>query len=530
MRDERVRRRVGLLVAALAGLLLFAAHPPFGFAPLAYGVAPLLIAALRLAGGGDPRDRATSGPRALSAFRLGLLAGSIGYGAMISWLIAPAGALGWALLVLVQAAWLGLWSLMIARWLRSPWLPVIGALSWVGMDMLRGLVPLSGFRWGALAESQIDGSWLLPIVRVLGASGATFIVVLVGIGLIEGLLGIWGGDRETPPRAPLVQAVGGALIATLITVGPPMTEGSLDVVVAQGNDVRHWVAQVPNPPLHITTNLTRLTLDEVERGGSPDLIVWPESAIDRDPSRPTWSVLGELATQAAQGSGARLVAGVSLDGPDDPMTERIVGAWLLGPAGTADVEDLYIKRRPVPFGEYVPGRRFMGWVPGIEQVPRDAIAGDGPQAFEVAPGVFAAVAVCFETLFSDIVRTNITAGAVDAGLVLAITNDASFQDSAEPAQHLAQSQIRAVETGRWVVHAALSGSSAFVDPQGNVHDATELFTATVIRRDVPLAAAPTPFLRLGDVLGVIGAFVLGGLLLLEAASGVLRRRNGRAGR
>lgn len=511
-------------------MFLFAAHPPVGAAPLAYGVAPLLIAALRLAGGSDARDRDASGPQALPAFRLGLLAGSLGYGAMISWLIAPAGVLGWALLVLVQAAWLGLWSLLIVRWLRSPWLPVIGALSWVGMDMLRGLLPLSGFRWGALAESQIDGTWLLPLVRVLGASGATFIVVLVGIGLVEGLLGIWGGDRESPPRAPLVQAVGGALFATLITVGPPATAGSLDVVVAQGNDIRHWVEQVPNPPLHITSNLTRLTLDEIERGGPPDLIVWPESAIDRDPSRPNWAVLGELATRAVEDSGARLVAGVSLDGPDDPLKERIVGAWLLGPAGTAEVEDLYIKRRPVPFGEYIPGRRFLAWIPGLEQVPRDAIAGDGPQAFEVAPGVFAAVAVCFETLFSDIVRTNIMAGAVDAGIVLAITNDASFQDSAEPVQHLAQSQIRAVETGRWVVHAALSGSSAFVDPQGEVHDATELFVATVLRREVPLAVASTPFLRVGDVLGVIGAAVLALLVLLETSSAALRRRNGRAGR
>jgi hypothetical protein len=49
--------------------------------------------------------------------------------------------------------------------------------------------------------------------------------------------------------------------------------------------------------------------------------------------------------------------------------------------------DLYIKRRPVPFGEYVPGRRWLGWIPALDQVPRDAIAGPGPQAFEIAPGV-----------------------------------------------------------------------------------------------------------------------------------------------
>ena len=183
MPESRTRLGLALVVAAIAGGLLFAAHPPLGLAPSAYVVAPALVLALRLAGGGDPRDRAASPPRLRIAVALGVVAGALGYGAMISWLIAPAGMLGWSLLVLVQAAWLGLWSGLIARWIRSPLLPLVGAVAWVGMDTLRGLVPLSGFRWGALAESQIDGTWLLPIIRVLGASGATFLVVLVGLGL-----------------------------------------------------------------------------------------------------------------------------------------------------------------------------------------------------------------------------------------------------------------------------------------------------------------------------------------------------------
>jgi apolipoprotein N-acyltransferase len=249
-------------------------------------------------------------------------------------------------------------------------------------------------------------------------------------------------------------------------------------------------------------------------------VVWPESAIDRDPSRPAWSDLGELATDAARAAGT-LVAGVSLDGPDEPMTQRIVGAWLVRSGGTDNVDDLYIKRRPVPFGEYVPGRRWLAWIPALDQVPRDAIAGPGPQTFEVAPGVGAAVIICFETLFSDLVRSNVMAGGRDAGLILAITNDASFQRSAEPDQHLAQSRMRAIETGRWVVHAALSGSSAFVDPSGGVHDATQLFEQAAIRREVPLAVGRTPFLMLGDLVGLLGAGVLGGSIM---AAGVRRVR------
>ena len=513
----------GVSVGLVAGVALWVAHPPVGFAPAAFLVAPLLVAAMRLiAGEGALHPSARVAVSARTAAPA-LIAGLVGYGAMISWLIAPAGVLGWGLLVLVQALWLGLWALLVAPHLHRPLMPMLAAAAWVGMDTLRGLVPLSGFSWGALAYSQVDVDWFVPLGRVLGASGITFVVVLLSVALVDGLVGMWAGDREDPPRAPLVQAVGSVLAVTLVTVGAPPTDGSIDVLAVQGNDIEHWVQQDPDPPRTIARNLHRLTLEEVERSGPPDLVVWPESAIDRDPARPAWSDLGDLATEAAAAAGT-LVTGVSLDGPDDPRRDRIVGAWLLGPEGIDTVRDLYIKRRPVPFGEYVPGRRWLEWIPALDQVPRDAIAGVVPQSFALEQGLEVAVLICFETLFADLARTNILAGGTDAALILAITNDASFQRSAEPEQHLAQSRMRAIETGRWVVHAALSGSSAFVDPEGGVHQATELFTQESIRREVPLAVGRTPFLAVGDVVGSSGAAVL---LLLGGSTAMRRIRTSR---
>ena len=512
----------GLALAVLAGGALAAAHPPLDVPLAAYVVAPLLVAAVRAAGGGDPRQPRVAAVRRPAVLLPPLVAGLVGYGATIAWLIAPAGLLGWGLLVLIQAAWFVAWAMVVVPWLHRPVGPLLVAGVWVGMDALRGLLPLSGFRWASLGYSQVDVAWLHPTARVLGASGVTFVVVLLSVALVDGLLRMRAGERERPPRAPLAQAVGVTLAVTLVTVGPPATDGSLDVLAVQGNDIEHWVAPDPQAPRTITRNLHAATLAAVRSGGAPDLTVWPESAVDRDPSRPAWEDLGVLASEAARASGT-LVTGVSLDGPDDPARERIVGAWLLGPEGTAAVGDLYVKRRPVPFGEYVPARRFLDWIPALDQVPRDAIAGPAPQSFEVAPGVHAAVLICFETLFSDLARTNILAGDEPAGVLLAITNDASFRRSAEPAQHLAQSRMLALETGRWVVHAALSGSSAFVDPDGRVWDATELFTVAAIRREVPLAAGPTPFLTVGDVTGVAGA----GLFALLPVAELLRRGRGR---
>jgi apolipoprotein N-acyltransferase len=521
LRGSALGLTLGLALGLAAGVALWAAHPPVGAEFVAFLVAPLLVAAMRTVSGGGPLDRMTPVRRDLVATSPALLAGIVGYGAMIAWLIAPAGVIGWALLVLIQALWLGLWAALVAPHLHRAAMPLLVAAAWVGMDMLRGLVPMSGFSWGALAYSQVDVAWFVPLGRTLGASGVTFVVVALSVALVDGLIGMWTGDREDPPRAPLVQAVGLALAVTLVTVGAPATQGSLDVLAVQGNDIEHWVRQDADPPRTITGNLHRMTLEAVRDQGAPDLVVWPESSIDRDPARPAWRDLGVLASEAAAAAGL-LVAGVSLDGIDDPARERIVGAWLVGPEGTSDVRDLYIKRRPVPFGEYVPARRWLSWIPALDQVPRDAVAGAGAQAFAVAPGFTVAVVICFETLFSDLVRTNVLAGQ-DAGVILAITNDASFERSSEPDQHLAQSRMRAIETGRWVVHAALSGSSAFVDPEGRVHAATELFTQATIRRDVPIAVGRTPFLVLGDVIGIAGAAVLLLLALLALTDGVMRR-------
>lgn len=514
-------RRTALPLAVAAGLSLLVAHPPFGWWPATVLTVPLLVLALRAA---LPPDAVRGWPRVLAAAAaLGTVAGLAAYGPMLRWLLPPAGTLGWGLLVAVQALWVGGWAAMVRPWVRSPWLPAVAAVTWTGMDAWRALVPLSGFEWGSIAYAHAADPLLLPLARSLGARGITLVVVLVGTaGLVA--LDAWVGGARRPARRTLTLAGAGLLVvAGLRLVPAPPTDGTLDVLVVQANDIRHWEAPVADPPLTITTNARDLTLAAVAAGGAPDLTVWPESSIDRDPSRPTGEPLGRLAAEASRAAGT-IVAGASLDGPD-PSTQRAIVALRLV---DGEEVDRYVKRRLVPFGEYVPLRPVLARIPALDQIPRDAVPGIEARSLDVAPGVRAAVVICFETLFVDIVRGNVRAGPVDAGLVLAITNDASFQESAEPAQHLAQSRLRAVETGRWVVHGALSGSSAFVAPDGRVLDATPLFTATTIRRAVPLADGRTPFLVLGDLVGAASrAGFVGAALAVVVAT--RRRRTGAGG-
>jgi len=492
------------VLAAASGFALLVAHPPLGWWPATFLTAPLLLGALTV----DERAAADHG-RGVRALRLGMIAGVAAYAPMLSWLILPAGVVGWSLLVLVQAAWLGVAAWAIRPVLQRPLLlPAVAAAAWAGMDAWRSVLPLNGFEWGAIAYAHVDGSWLLPLARIAGGRGITLIVVLASAAAFGALERTWSALRERGDapvetvlggaRGPAAVLVGSLLVSVLATIEPPPETGHLDVLVVQGNEVRHWeVADNPDPPLRIATALRDLTVAEVAAGGRPDVTIWPESSIDRDPSAQRGAPLRELADEAAAAAGV-LLSGATLDGPEPASNRRVAGLLL---EDGFDETDRYVKRRLVPFGEYIPMRSWLDWFPPLEQIPRDALAGEVPQAVELIDGVRAAVVICFETLFADIVRSNLLADGAPGQLIVTITNDASFGISAEPAQHLAQSRLRAVETGRWVVHGALTGSSAFVDPHGRTYGDTPLFELATIRRDVPLVDGYTPYLRVGDVVG-----------------------------
>jgi apolipoprotein N-acyltransferase len=513
-------------LAVASGFALLAAHPPVGWWPLSFVAPPLLLASLALdTAGGTRRPR---------AFRLGALAGLSTFAPLLSWLIMPAGYVGWGLLVAIQAVWVGVLAVLVRPALRHPLLPVVTAVVWTGIDAWRATFPLNGFEWGAIAYAHVEGSWLLPVARLVGGRGITFLVVLIGAAAFVLGQTVWRTvqDRQGQPvdvaltssRGPAALLVGGLLVSVLATIEPPPETGSIEVLVVQGNDVRHWEADPgPDPPLRIATVLRDLTIEAVDQGGRPDLVIWPESSLDRDPFTPRGAALAELADEAADRAG-RLLTGASLDGPD-PESERLIAALLLED-GFEEI-DRYVKRRLVPFGEFVPFRRFLDWFPPLEQIPRDAVPGATPQSIVVADGVTAAVVICFETMFTDVVRTNVLAGDQAANLLIAITNDASFGDSGEPAQHLAQTRLRAVETGRWAVHGALSGSSAVVDPRGGTSLETALFERDLVRANIPTVEGLTPYLIIGDVLGLVMRLATLALGMLWLA-GRFRRRSSAA--
>ncbi len=475
--------------AATAGTALWAAHPPVEWGWLAYLIVPLLLVATDLTGAG-----------ARGGAAVGALAGMTGFLVILTWLIPPAGYLGWVLLAAVQAAWYAAVVAVMAPFRSSRWLVLVAPVVWTAMEAWRGLLPLSGFAWGSIAYTHADGSPFLALARIVGARGLTFVTVLLGAVVYVAVRRVIERTDRLARMRPVAAAalvIGLVVGAAWLAPGPPETTGrTVDVLAVQGNDLATPPVLGNELDRVIAERMVGLTRRSVESDGTPDLTIWPESSIDRDPWTSTGQDLLPYVLEAAEITGGQLLFGANLDGPRPRETfENSVN--LVDVDG--ELLDRYVKRRYVPFGEYVPLRSILQPLfPALRQVSRDGVSGPGPQAIR-ARAADLAVVICFETLFPDVVRSNLLAG--NAGIVVAVTNDASFGRSPESDQHIAQSRLRAVETGRWVVHAALSGRSALIAPSGQVVQRTGLFERATIRQDVPVVTASTPFLRVGDVTG-----------------------------
>ncbi len=192
-----------------------------------------------------------------------------------------------------------------------------------------------------------------------------------------------------------------------------------------------------------------------------------------------------------------------------------VMAFHLGPQG--DVIETYQKTHLVPFGEFVPRREWLGFIPLLEQVPRDAIAGDDATTFDL-PGGRVAPVLSFEADFSAVVRRQIAAGG---RLLVVGTNTSTWGDSWASAQHVAMSQVRAAENRVWVAHAALSGISAIIDPSGRIIARSELWEADTLRATVRFAETETIYTRFGEWVSAVG---VAGSIGLVAWVFIARRR------
>ena len=480
------RLPLAVVLAALGGLASFLAFPPVGAWPLAFLAPVPLLFVLHEA-------------RPSRGFALGLLYGAVGFGLTLSWILLF-GRLAWSALTLLTALSTALFGTLfpLVRLSGHPvWSAAGAAALWTAIDWARGLWPLGGFTWGSLGVSQVPNRITVRIAVVAGVWGVTFLVVFVASLVATALQG-------STPRHLRGLALGLAAIAALAPAAIPFAEAtgrSLDVAAIQV-DFRRG-ERLSSGAGDVT--VTRLNFDLHRRlsDDPPDLAIWGESALDPR----SLSDLGGVRDAIARVGVPVLLGSTSRDIRNPAQRGPLYNQAVVFDGGGA-VVDTYRKTHLVPYGEYIPWKPVVGWISALEQIGYELAPGDALHTVS-APGlpVFG-TPICFENSFPALDRGFVEQGAE---FLVILTNNASYAQTAASAQHLQMSRMRAIEDGRWVVHAAVSGISAFIDPTGRTYDETELFRPTIIRRTILASTARTPFVRLGDWLPISSLVFVGAL-------------------
>jgi apolipoprotein N-acyltransferase len=487
---------VRVLASALTGVLLYLAREPVDVDLLALvGLVPLLWA--------------WRGAGAARGALYGFVAGAVYHGLLVSW----TWYFGAVAIVPFVLALAGYWAAAGATlgWLggRGVRNPLLTAAVWVVADALVGRFPWGGFSWAELGYALSERSWARSLASWGGVTLVTFVIVVWSDVIVDLVLAARAGRRGAVRLA--AGAVAGVIAVTaalhFVTVDTTPS-GTLRVALLQGNDINR---DLTSEEIAART-LPRKHFALAERlEGDYDLVVFPESSLDEDPR--TDRFLEERIGDVARTHDTAVLVNAVTDAPDG----RAVNLNLLyGEDG--ELQGTYAKRHLVPFGEYVPFRRYLEpLVPAIEdEIPRDYAPGDSAGLFDVA-GHDVATVICFETAFGPLVRDSVRDGAE---VVVVSTNNRSYRRSAQSSQHIELSQMRAAETGRPVLHASINGVTAVIDADGRVLRTTPLFVNSVTEARIETRAGQTPYVRYGEWV------VLGSLAGIVAAIAValLRRR------
>lgn len=456
----------------VAGLLLCASLPPFGFWPLAAAGLVLL-------------DRLVADQSVRSRFRRGWLVAMACFVPSLSWMTALT-APGYVIACVAYSAMLAA-GIAAAPPGRGRWLALGG--TWAVAELVRWSWPFGGVPLANLAIGQVAGP-LAPVLRV----GGPVLLVLITVAAAQALSA--AAQRAWRPAAGLAAGVV-AVVAVSMVAPSGRDAGIAEVALVQGGGEQGTrksdTGVVEVFERHVTASA----------GVRPpvDLVVWPEDVIDTDAefADDPWSgVVGGV----ARSLDAPMVVGTVEGAGPDHFTNSAV---LLDRDG--EIVDRYDKVHRVPFGEYVPFRSLLTKVAGDALPSRDALVGQLPGHLDV-PGAVGRVAapVSWEVFFPDRTREGVEDGA---RLVLNPTNGSSFTGTIVQTQQVASSRMRAIETGRWVLQVAPTGFSAFVDDDGEVVVRSSVSERRVLQREVVLREGLTIYTRVGNLPGL----ALAGLLI-----------------
>ncbi|MCY3790272.1 MAG: apolipoprotein N-acyltransferase [Gemmatimonadetes bacterium] len=471
-----------LLLAALSGALLSLAFPCHPDHPLAFLYQPLWAHCALV-----PLLIALKGRGFKAGFAAGWISGLVWNLLSLYWVAytqggGPAVVGGTGLMAAYLGLFIGLctglFNVLAARW-GAKALALLPLL-WTGQEYLLSLGEL-GFPWLLLGHSQAALPYFIQYATWTGVFGVSCWVVGLNALFYSALVGrrIFLAGVALGYLLPWIHAQSAMAIAV-------PTEG-LRIGLIQPNTTYadKWG---PNGLERTFSALATLSRQAAKR--DPELLVWPETAVPCDPVR----------RAGCRGRIQALVEELDIPLLTGAPHANYNAAFFVQPGATTLPS--YAKMHLVPFGERTP---YRDAIPLLRDIDWTRLTGDlGPAEFArgTEHAVFAhprhpfAVLICFESIFPDLVRQHVAAGA---RVLVNITNDSWFGRSAGPYQHALINAMRAVENRTAIARSATTGISLFIDPFGRTYEATDLFTPAVAVATVPVGQPATFYTRHGDL-------------------------------
>lgn len=502
-----------LALSALTGLILVFAFPPIGLGFAAYfALVPLMFA--------------LNGQNRLAGLVLGFTAGLVFFAGTVYWVVYSMYYYG-GVPVLISipvmfalSAYLAVYFALFGLFFpymssRAPVFRVVAiAALWVSLEYLRGHL-FTGFPWVLLGYSQMPYLPVIQIADITGVSGLSFIVIAVNAALFFLIKSYMEKEKERPGKHIGEAAVIAALFASTLVYGFVRIEqvdaeasrwGGFKAGIAQGSIDQSvkWDRSLRSKTIEIYKSLS---IEASKKGAS--FILWPETAAP--------FFLGsnktetETVTDAAVQSKAFILTGAPAYSynSDTNGYRYFNSAYLIDNKG--EITGRYDKFHLVPYGEYVPLKRFFPFIKKLTVGVGDFAEGRGPYPIGFMGGDIG-VLICYEAIFPEIARETVKNGAA---FLVNITNDAWFGTTSAPYQHFEMSRMRAVENRVYLMRAANTGISAFIAPSGRVIVRTGLFEKTFITEKVGIknGAWTTFYTQFGDVFAY-GCLVISVLFLL----------------
>jgi apolipoprotein N-acyltransferase len=480
------------------GVLLGLSFEPTGWWPLTVPALALMLGAISSTGA---RRGAIIGGLSATAYFLVLL----------QWLdvIGPDAWIGLAVTCALYAAAASA-VIGLAKFERLA-TPFLVAAVWAASEAIRARFPFGGFTWGQVAMASADvptAHWSayggLPLVGFLLVAAAGLLVYA------------FKRLRQGPTRRGVLVALAVAVAIVVVPVPLPDLQptGQVSAAIVQGNvprlglDFLGQSRQVLRNHVEATAELA----DEVAAGRAvqPELVLWPENSTDLDPFIDPQT--RRLIDSAAADIDAPILVGAVVGTEDPTLVANTSIVW--------DPEEgpgpRYVKRHPVPFGEYVPFRSLLeGVITRFDRVPRDFISGTEVGVLPIGPAE-AAVVICFEIADGPLVAEHVAAGG---DFITVQTNNATYGRTGQPEQQLQITRLRAMEHGRTTAVAATSGISAVIGPDGKVRQATTEFTRATLTADLEQVTELTLGTRLGrsvEWVLLFAGLVAAGMLVIGA--------------